>query len=136
MRGIIDRNLPIQGVKMLTDTARKIYEGFGMADKIALLDSRPRLYSKIYTIDSLPGYFYGALTPSTGYTPQFDLHPYYNGFFIALPLRTDPTRLHQSVHQEKMFDVFHQYQSWVEIMGVPTVGQAQLESSRGRRQRA
>ena len=107
----------------LTDTARKIYEGFGMADKIALLDSRPRLYSKIYTIDSLPGYFYGALTPSTGYTPQFDLHPYYNGFFIALPLRTDPTRLHQSVHQEKMFDVFHQYQSWVEIMGVPTVGQ-------------
>ena len=123
MRGIIDRNLPIQGVKMLTDTARKIYEGFGMADKIALLDSLPRLYSKIYTIDSLPGYFYGALTPSTGYTPQFDLHPYYNGFFIALPLRTDPTRLHQSVHQEKMFDVFHQYQSWVEIMGVPTVGQ-------------
>lgn len=123
MRRIIDRNLPIQGVKMLTDTARKIYEGFGMADKIALLDSRPRLYSKIYTIDSLPGYFYGALTPSTGYTPQFDLHPYYNGFFIALPLRTDPTRLHQSVHQEKMFDVFHQYQSWVEIMGVPTVGQ-------------
>ena len=123
MRGIIDRNLPIQGVKMLTDTARKIYEGFGMADKIALLDSRPRLYSKIYTIDSLPGYFYGALTPSTGYTPQFDLHPYYTGFFIALPLRTDPTRLHQSVHQEKMFDVFHQYQSWVEIMGVPTVGQ-------------
>ena len=123
MRGIIDRNLPIQGVKMLTDTARKIYEGFGMADKIALLDSRPRLYSKIYTIDSLPGYFYGALTPSTGYTPQFDLHPYYNGFFIALPLRTDPTRLHQSVHQEKMFDVLHQYQSWVEIMGVPTVGQ-------------
>ena len=123
MRGIIDRNLPIQGVKMLTDTARKIYEGFGMTDKIALLDSRPRLYSKIYTIDSLPGYFYGALTPSTGYTPQFDLHPYYNGFFIALPLRTDPTRLQQSVHQEKMFDVFHQYQSWVEIMGVPTVGQ-------------
>ncbi|WP_417195440.1 nucleoside kinase [Alistipes putredinis] len=123
MRGIINRNLPIQGVKMLTDTARKIYEGFGMTDKIALLDSRPRLYSKIYTIDSLPGYFYGALTPSTGYTPQFDLHSYYNGFFIALPLRTDPTRLHQSVHQEKMFDVFHQYQSWVEIMGVPTVGQ-------------
>lgn len=70
-----------------------------------------------------PEYFYGALTPSTGYTPQFDLHSYYNGFFIALPLRTDPTRLHQSVHQEKMFDVFHQYQSWVEIMGVPTVGQ-------------
>ena len=132
MRGIIDRNLPIQGVKMLTDTARKIYEGWPIKSQAAskrhkspgaIMTPGRGYTAKIYTIDSLPGYFYGALTPSTGYTPQFDLHPYYNGFFIALPLRTDPTRLHQSVHQEKMFDVFHQYQSWVEIMGVPTVGQ-------------
>lgn len=123
MRQLIDRNLPIRGTKMLTDQARKIYEEFGLSDKIALLDSRPRLYSKLYGIDRMPGYFHGALTPSTGYTPLFDLHPYYNGFFIALPLRTNPTRLQRSLHQEKMFDIFHQYQSWTEIMGVPIVGQ-------------
>lgn len=122
MRRIIAADLPIRCTKMRTEAVRKVYEEFALDDKIALLDSRPRLYSKLYAIERTPGYFYGALTPSTGYTPLFDLKPYYNGFFIALPLRTDPDRLHGSVHQEKMFDVFRQYQSWVGIMGVPTVG--------------
>lgn len=122
MRRIIAADLPIRCAKMRTEAVRKVYEEFGLDDKIALLDSRPRLYSKLYAIERTPGYFYGALTPSTGYTPLFDLTPYYNGFFIALPLRTAPDRLHRSVHQEKMFDVFRQYQSWVGIMGVPTVG--------------
>lgn len=122
MREIVAADLPIRCTKMRTEAVRKVYEEFALDDKIALLDSRPRLYSKLYAIERTPGYFYGALTPSTGYTPLFDLTPYYNGFFIALPLRTAPDRLHRSVHQEKMFDVFRQYQSWVGIMGVPTVG--------------
>ncbi len=29
---------------------------------------------------------------------------------------------HRNVHQEKMFGIFQEYQSWVRIMGVPTVG--------------
>ena len=123
MHRLIELDIPIRSTKMLTSTVRKIYEGFGMDDKIALLDSRPRLYSKLSTLEQLPGYFYGALAPSTGYTPAFELHPYYNGFVITLPLRTNPDRIQQNIHQEKMFDIFHTYQSWVKIMGVPTVGQ-------------
>ncbi len=123
MQKLIGQDIPIRSGKMLTSTVRKIYEGFGMDDKIALLDSRPRLYSKLSTLEQLPGYFYGALAPSTGYTPTFELHPYYNGFVLTLPLRTAPTRVQQNIHQEKMFDIFHTYQSWVKIMGVPTVGQ-------------
>ncbi|HJA98986.1 MAG TPA: nucleoside kinase [Candidatus Alistipes avicola] len=123
MQRLIAQDIPIRSGKMLTSTVRKIYEGFGMDDKIALLDSRPRLYSKLSTLEELPGYFYGALAPSTGYTPTFELHPYYNGFVITLPMRTNPARVQQNIHQEKMFDIFHTYQSWVKIMGVPTVGQ-------------
>ena len=123
MQKLIGQDIPIRSGKMLTSTVRKIYEGFGMDDKIALLDSRPRLYSKLSTLEQLPGYFYGALALSTGYTPTFELHPYYNGFVLTLPLRTAPTRVQQNIHQEKMFDIFHTYQSWVKIMGVPTVGQ-------------
>ncbi len=122
MQQLVAEDLPIRSYKMPTDACRKLYEAFGFEDKIALLDSRPRLYSKIYSLDDMPGYFYGALAPSTGYTPLFDLQPYYHGFYIALPLRTAPEQLQQTVHQEKMFEVFRQYQSWVEIMGVPTVG--------------
>ena len=36
-------------------------------------------------------HFYGALAVSTGYDfSRFDLHPYYKGFRMALPQRTDP----------------------------------------------
>ena len=89
----------------------------GFTDKIALLDSRPRLYSDLYTLGDTAGYFYGSLAPSTGYIRHFDLEPYYNGFYLSLPLRTDPDRIVHTVHQEKMFGIFREYQSWVRIMG-------------------
>ena len=33
--------------------------------------------------------------------------------YLALPLRTSPDTLHRNVHQEKMFGIFQEYQSWV-----------------------
>lgn len=123
MQELVDRNLPIRRTKVLTEQVRGLYAEYGFGDKIALLDTRPRLYSELYTIDGMPGYFYGSLAPSTGYLYLFDLQRYYNGFYIALPLRSDPLRLNRTLHQEKMFDIFQEYQSWVGIMGVPTVGQ-------------
>ena len=85
-------------------------------------DTRPRLYSDLYTLDGTAGYFYGALAPSTGYIDRFCIEPYYKGFYLALPLRTNPGVLNKNVQQEKMFGIFQEYQSWVRIMGVPTVG--------------
>lgn len=123
MQELVDRNLPIRRTKALTEQVRGLYARYCFEDKIALLDTRPRLYSELYTIDGMPGYFYGSLAPSTGYLYLFDLQRYYNGFYIALPLRSDPSRLNRTLHQEKMFDIFQEYQSWVGIMGVPTVGQ-------------
>lgn len=122
MEEIVRRNIPIERTKALTSEVRALYEAQGLADKVALLDTRPRLYSKLYTLDGLAGYFYGSLAPSTGYITLFGIEPYYNGFYLALPQRTAPDRLNINVHQEKMFGIFQEYQSWVRIMGVPTVG--------------
>ena len=122
MRELSVRNLPITRQRMLTTEVRARYAEEGFTDKIALLDTRPRLYSQLYTLDDTAGYFYGSLAPSTGYVTLFDIEPYYNGFYLSLPLRTAPDRLQREVHQEKMFDIFREYQSWVRIMGVPTVG--------------
>ena len=122
MRELSARNLPITRQRMLTTEVRARYAEEGFTDKIALLDTRPRLYSQLYTLDDTAGYFYGSLAPSTGYVTLFDIEPYYNGFYLALPLRTSPDTLHRNVHQEKMFGIFQEYQSWVRIMGVPTVG--------------
>ncbi len=122
MEEIVAADLPITRTKMRTEEVRRRYAAAGFTEKIDLLDTRPRLYSDLYELDGIPGYFYGALAPSTGYVPRFELSGYYRGFYIALPLRTSPDEIDSSVHQEKMFDIFREYQSWVRIMGVPTVG--------------
>jgi len=122
MRELADEDLPIRRTKTLTSEVRARYAEMGFDDKIALLDTRPRLYSELYTLEDIPGYFYGSLAPSTGYVSHLAIEPYYKGFYLALPSRTNPDKVVKSVHQEKMFDIFREYQSWVEIMGVPTVG--------------
>lgn len=123
MQQIVASRYKINRRRELTSEVERIYERQGMYDKIALLNSRPRLYSEIYEMDDAVGYFYGALTPDTGYIHLFDVRPYFKGFYIALPTRLDPTRLDLNVQWEKMYDVFQEYHQWVGIMGVPTVGQ-------------
>ncbi len=122
MRALAAADLPITHTRELTQQVRARFAAEGFDDKVALLDTRPRLYSDLCTLDGLPGSFYGVLAPSTRCLDRFALTPYYRGFLLSLPLRTAPGRLHSNVRQEKMFDIFREYQSWVEIMGVPTVG--------------
>lgn len=119
---IIRADEPIHRRRMLTEEVRRLYEERGFDDKIELLESCPRLYSNLHTMGNEIGYFYGALAPSAGYLNHFCLRPYYKGFFIGLPLRTNPESASCDALQEKMADVFREYQSWVGMMGVPTVG--------------
>jgi uridine kinase len=120
---IIAADLPIERDKVLYDEARQSYARLGYDDKIALLETRPRLYVSLYTLDDTVGYFYGALAPSTGYIGLYDLRPYYKGMYIAVPKRTDPSTLNKMVPQQKMFDVFAEYNEWVAIIGVANIGQ-------------
>lgn len=122
MNDLIVQNIPIVRSKMLTEEVKEVYERLGFYDKIALLDTRPRLYVTIYSLADIVGYFYGALAPSTGYLSLYDLRPYYNGIYIAIPKRTVPDQLELMIHQEKMFDIFTEYKEWVDVMGVPNIG--------------
>ena len=70
------QDLPISRMKILTSEVRARYAAQGLTDKIALLDTRPRLYSDLYTLGDTDGYFYGALAPSTGFIDRFGIEPY------------------------------------------------------------
>ena len=119
MRELIDADLPIVRMKLPTEEVRRRFEALGYRDKIDLLETRPRLYSTIYTLDNSVGYFYGALAPSTRYVgDDFTIEPCYDGFRLGLWQRKGQP----AVRQEKMRDIFREYQSWVRMMGFPTVG--------------
>ena len=122
MRRIAEQDHPITRSCELTSDVLQIYEQRGYTDKVELITTRPRLYSHICHMDDMVGYFYGALAPSSRYATLFALAPYYNGFYLALPQRSNPDNIQLEVNRDKMFDVFHEYQEWVRIMGVPTVG--------------
>jgi uridine kinase len=128
---IIAADMPVERDKVLYDEARQSYARLGYDDKIALLETRPRLYVSLYTLGDTVGYFYGALAPSTGYIGLYDLRPYYKGMHIAIPKRTDPAMLNKMVPQQKMFDVFAEYNEWVDIMGVQNIGQLNMRIQGG-----
>ncbi|MEG1405629.1 MAG: nucleoside kinase, partial [Alistipes sp.] len=53
MKEIVNQNIPINRTKALTSEVRARYQEQGLDDKVALLDTRPRLYSELYTLDGL-----------------------------------------------------------------------------------
>lgn len=122
MEELIEQDIPIIKKRVLTSEAKETYKRLGYEDKITLLDSRPRLYSTLYRLADISGYMFGATAPSTGYLHLFDLRRYYQGLFIGVPRRKDPTKLATMVRQEKMFDVFKEHKEWVSIMDVQNVG--------------
>ena len=122
MEDIVARDLPIRRVKRLASEVAEEYRKYDFDDRLELINTRPHLYRTVNYLGDMPGYFYGALAPSSGYVAHFDLRPYYNGFYVALPARTNPEQVTTAIHHDKMFDIFHEYQQWIDIMGVPTVG--------------
>ncbi len=120
---IADTDTPIERQKAPSEEVIKLFEEAGYHDKAALLRTRPRLYSNIYRLGTTVGYFFGALAPTSGHVRLFEIRPYFNGFHIALPDRKHPDTIEQPRKVEKMVDIFHQYHSWVDIMGVATVGE-------------
>ncbi|MBR2443017.1 MAG: nucleoside kinase [Rikenellaceae bacterium] len=120
---IIAADMRIVKERMPRAEAEALYTSLGYDDKVALMRTRPHLYENVYRIDNMVGYFYGAVAPSTGYIELYDVRPYDGeGFYVAVPRRTNPDELEVMVRQEKMFDVFSEYTDWVNIMGVPNVG--------------
>ena len=99
------------------------FEAAGYPDKATLLRSRPRLYSNVYYMGQTVGYFFGPLAPSSGYVTLFSICPYSEGFVVTLPDRAEPTKVGRVPNAEKMGGLFHQFHEWMDIVGVPTVGE-------------
>ena len=122
MQEIIEQDLPFEREEIRTEVALRIFEEFGMEDKCTLMRTRRQFYSSVYKLDDVVNYFYGYLVPSTGYLKHFGLVKYYKGMLLVLPRKENPDELEDIVIQNKLFDIFQEFNEWVEIIGVPNVG--------------
>lgn len=123
VRKIAAENIEIQRKKEPSAEIIAKFEAEGYADKATLLRSRPRLYSNIYYMGQTTGYFFGPLAPSSGYVDCFSICPYGEGFVVTMPDRSDPAKIGRVPNAEKMGGLFHQFHEWMDIVGVPTVGE-------------
>ena len=73
MNELIKANLPFLLKKVRTEEAITLFRERGMDDKVRLIESIGMPYTTYYELDGYVNYFYGCLTPSTGFIQCFDL---------------------------------------------------------------
>ncbi len=132
MQEIIDLDIPFEREELRTEQAIEIFEKFKLDDKCTLMRTRRQFYSSVYKLDDVVNYFYGYLVPSTGYLKHFDLIKYYEGMLLLMPRKDNPEQLGDVTIQHKLFEIFREFKEWVEIIGVPNVGQLNQATQNGK----
>jgi uridine kinase len=120
MRDIVAQNLPFTLERWSKEAAIEHFTRQGDLDKANLLSYRPFDYFNIYSCGGMSEYFYGAMLPSTGFTPVFALHHHAPGLVLLLPDRADPSRPAPFVSMPKQMAVFAQSNYWCRVLECST----------------
>ena len=122
MRSLVDRDIPFKRMERRTSDVIELFRSQGLDDKVKLLSTLHEQYTVYYSLDGVYDSYYGALAPSTGLLPYFDLLPYKEGFLLlGIDRQTDAPA--QPVTQEKMYRAFTDYLAFNRIVGVSNVGE-------------
>ncbi len=131
MLELIRSNLPINKIAVSRDKAMEIFEGYGMEDKVKLLKTVGYENLKLYELDGRYDYFYGDMAFSTGVLKNFDLSSYESGFLLKYPSNKEPFKITEFKEQKSLYNIFHETESWGNILGVGDVGSLNEEVING-----
>jgi uridine kinase len=106
MQEIVEADLPFRHHTLRTPEAAALFRRRGMEDKARLVETAGMSYTSFYELDGYVNFFYGCLTPSSGYIHLFDLVPYFDGVLLRIPRQDNPAVLEPVIRQDKMFDVY------------------------------
>ena len=126
MNELIKANLPFLLKKVRTEEAITLFRKRGMDDKVRLIESIGMPYTTYYELDGYVNYFYGCLTPSTGFIQCFDLIPYLDGVLLRVPQKENPHLLEPIVQQDKMYQVYKEHLTLQRTLELENVGDLNL----------
>ena len=118
MRRIVRENLPFQKEIWTREEAIRYFSADGDMDKARLLSYRPYRHFTVYRCGGMAEYFYGAMLPSTGYVPHFELIFHAPGMVLQMPAPTAPDTPAPFVPRPKHLNVFRQSNEWCGILKV------------------
>lgn len=116
MRDIVRQNLPFVRQTWTREKAIAYFKGKGQHDTARLLHYRPYDFFNIYECGGMVEYFYGAMLPSTGYTPVFALRQRSPGFITLLPTTADPRQPAKYLSIPKHMAAFAQSNYWCRVL--------------------
>ena len=131
---LIDADLPFLHKSVCTVDAAVLFRERGMNDKARLIETAGLPYTSYYELEGYINFFYGCLTPSTGYIQLFDLEPYMDGVLLRIPKQTDPMELQPVIKQDKMFEAYKEHLTLQRTVGLDNVGDLNLAIEKGRSQ--
>ena len=123
MEDIVAADIPIHRIQCPTEDAVEMFSKRRMTSKALLLKSLDSLYASYYEMGGCIDYFYGCLLTRSSQIHLFDLRTFDDGLLLCTPSAKDPTRLGETVEQEKMLEVIKEHHRWQEILGVRTAGE-------------
>lgn len=122
MRLLVTENHPIEKRTIPLEEAEAYFEARGDVDKTRLLRYRTRKELVIYRLCENEDYYFGYMTPSTGYLSTFKLIHADNGFILQYPRQENPSELGQLTAYSKLSTVFQQANEWLERLQIPDIG--------------
>ena len=131
---LIDADLPFLHKSVRTVDATVLFRERGMNDKARLIETAGLPYTSYYELEGYINFFYGCLTPSTGYIQLFELEPYMDGVLLRIPKQTDPMELQPVIKQDKMFEAYKEHLTLQRTVGLDNVGDLNLAIEKGRSQ--
>ncbi len=122
MKELIDADVPIKRIKVKREKAIEIFKGYGMEDKVSLLNHVNFENVKLYELDGRYDYFYGQMAYSTGIIKAFDLMYYEPGFVLRYPKKNDLNVVADFKENRKLSQIFIETERWLNILEVGEVG--------------
>lgn len=131
MQKLIDKNYPIKRIKVKREEAIKIFQNYGMTDKVKLLQQTGFKVVTLYELDGRYDYFYGPMWESTGIIKNFDVKFYNGGFILGYPTDENLMVVNKFVEQRKLTNIFRETEKWLNILGIGEVGSLNEKISNG-----
>ena len=121
MRKLAEQDLPFERELWTRQQAIDYFVANDYPDKAEVLPYRPGETIAMYRIGDMREYFYGAMTPSTGYLKHFALKPHFPGLVLLMPSPAMPDRPAAYLPRPKHLRVFSESQEWCTILGASNV---------------
>lgn len=122
MKELIKLDIVINKVTVKKEEAIKIFNSYGMDDKIRLLKHVNLEKVSLYELDGRYDYFYGQMAPSTGVIQIFDLIYYNPGLLLRYPTEENPFKIPELIEHKKLAKIFKETEEWGRILDVADVG--------------